>query len=257
MSNRIHRLRVRDRSLDPAQAELWLIADADHVTATTELRGRLTGPRCLYAATVEVAYPLRPFGRRPNGLDGSAARVVIPEPSLWDPEGPYLYHATVELWEDGVRCDTAEIRRGLRRILLGPHGLRVNGRDLSLRGREVATCDEAEAAALRRAGCNLILTSAESGVWDMADVCGFFVMGRLREPDEKTLDLAERRADHPSCFGWLPQPPFERWRGEPIRRLRAAGGRVGVESAEAGPAEGSDFVACAAADGYWTVQPAG
>ena len=150
-------MQVHDRSLDPAQAELWVSADADRVTPTTELRGRFTGPRCLYAATVEVAYPLRPFGRRPEGLNDPAARVVIPEPSLWDPEGPFVYQGTVELWEDGQRCDQVPLRRGLRRILLGPHGLRVNGQGVSLRGRAVTRCDENEMAALRRAGFNLLL----------------------------------------------------------------------------------------------------
>ncbi|HVS39154.1 MAG TPA: hypothetical protein VMS17_26585, partial [Gemmataceae bacterium] len=161
MSNRLQRIHVIDRSLDPAQAELWVTAQTDHVTATTELRGRLTGPRCLYAATVEVAYPLRPFARRPEGLSGPAARVVIPEPSLWDPQGPFLYQGTVELWEDGRCCDRASFRHGLRRILIGPHGLRVNGRAMSLRGRAATRCNELEAAALRAAGVNLLATPTE------------------------------------------------------------------------------------------------
>jgi hypothetical protein len=244
MSNRIHRIQVRDRSLDPAQAEVWLIAETQYVTATTELRGRLTGPQCLYAATVEVAYPLRPLVRRIEGLSGSAARVVIPEPSLWDPEGPFVYQGTVELWQDGQRCDQMSFRHGLRRILLGPHGLRVNGEPLSLRGRAVTDCDEAEMAALRRAGCNLLVAPAAADLYDLADKCGFFVLGRLREPDEATLVLAERRAEHPSCFGWLLAPPFERWQGEPIHRLR--GVAVGVECTEL-PAplpERIGFVAC-------------
>ncbi len=193
MSNRILRVQVRDRSLDPAQIELWVSADVAQAAATAELRGRLMGPRCRYAATVEVAYPLRPFARRPEGLSGPAARVVIPEPSLWDPEGPFVYEGAVELWEDGQRCDEAPLRRGLRRILLGPHGLRVNGQTLALRGRSVTACDETEATALRRAGYNLLLAPAETGLWDLADRIGFFVLGRLREPDEAPLVWAEHR----------------------------------------------------------------
>src|SRR5439155_23720798 len=122
MSNRIQQVQVRDRSLDPAQAELWISVEAERITPTTELRGRLTGPRCLYAATVEVAYPLRPYLRR------LTARVVVPEPCLWEPQCPFIYEGSLELWEDGGRCDRVEVQRGLRRILLGPGGLRVNGR---------------------------------------------------------------------------------------------------------------------------------
>ena len=252
MSNRILRVQVRDRSLDPAQAELWVVAEAERVTPTTELRGRLMGPRCVYAATVEVAYPLRPLARPPESVTGPAARVVIPEPSLWDPEGPFVYDGTVELWEGGVRCDDARLRRSLRRILLGPGGLRVNGRPLLLRGRAATECDDNEAAALRRAGVNLLVAApgAATALWELADIRGFFVLGRLRDPDEASLALAERRAEHPSCFGWLLGPPFERWAGEPIRRLRASGARVGVALGEA-PAgalpEGIAFAACPAA----------
>ena len=177
MSNRILRVQVRDRSLDPAQVELWVSADVAQAAATAELRGRLMGPRCRYAATVEVAYPLRSFARRPEGLSGPAVRVVIPEPSLWDPEGPFVYEGAIELWEDGRRCDEVPLRRGLRRILLGPHGLRVNGQTLVLRGRSVTECDETEAAVLRRAGYNLLLAPVDTDLPDLADRIGFFVLG--------------------------------------------------------------------------------
>jgi hypothetical protein len=250
MSNRIIQLHVRDRSLDPAQAELWVNAEAEHVSSTTELRGRLMGPRCRYAATVEVAYPLRPFARRPEGLNGPAARVVIPEPSLWDPEGPFVYQGIVELWEDGRLCDQVVLRRGLRRLLLGPHGLRVNGRGMSLCGRSVEGCDEKEAAALRRGGCNLLVVPAQVDLWDIGDLFGFFILVRLQQPDDETLRLAEKQAEHPSCFGWLLTTPFERWRGEPVQRLRLTGAQVGAEFAEPPladpPPEGIGFIACPA-----------
>ena len=140
MSNQILHVRLSDHSLDPAQAELWISVTAEHVAPTTELRGRLMGPRCAYAATVEVAYPLRPLVASRTRLSG---RVVIPEPSLWEPSCPFLYGGAVELWQDGRRCDQTPIRRGLRRVLLGPAGLRVNGEPLVLRGRTVTECDEA------------------------------------------------------------------------------------------------------------------
>ena len=245
MSHRILRVQVRDRSLDPAQAELWVTADVEHVAETTELRGRLTGPRCLYAATVEVAYPLRPFVRR------LAGRVVIPEPCLWEPQCPFVYQGNIELWEDGRRCDQVEIRRGLRRILLGPRGLRVNGRPLYLRGRAVTGCDEAEASALRRGGGNLMLVSAEESpaLWDLADRHGLFVLGRMRDLDATSLARAQRQADYPSCFGWLLEPPFDRWKADFVKLLRCTGANVGVEFAETPAAslpEGINFVACLA-----------
>jgi hypothetical protein len=247
MSNRILHLQVLDRSLDPAQAEVWVVAAAEHLTPTTELRGRLAGPRCLYAATVEVSYPLRPLVRRPAGLTGLAARVVIPEASLWEPECPFVYQGTVELWEDGVRCDQVPLHRGLRRILLGPGGLRVNGGALALDGRTTTECDASQASALRGAGCNLLLTPAESALYDLADVQGFFVLGRMNEPDEET---AIRATHHPSCLGWLLAEPWGRWSGDSIQALRdSSGALIGVEwkkrLLEPFP-DWLDFIACPA-----------
>src|SRR3954464_13906698 len=104
MDNRILRVEVRDGSVVRAPPEVGVRADVERVTPTTELRGRLMGPRCRFASTIEVAYPLRPFVREPEGFAGPSGRVVIPEASLWDPQCPFLYEGPVELWQDGKLC---------------------------------------------------------------------------------------------------------------------------------------------------------
>jgi hypothetical protein len=250
MLNRILQVQVRERSLDPAQAELQITASAEHVTPTTELRGRLAGPRCLYAATVEVGYPLRPFSRRSERIEGLTARVVIPEPSLWEPQCPFVYQGTVELWQDGQRCDQVQLRQGLRSLTLGGGVLRVNGRPLVLRGRSVNECDERQMAALHRAGCNFLLAATAERLVELlalADVHGFLVLVELGVTDQAALDRAIMMADHPSFLGWLLKTP---WDADAIARLRdASGGLVGVELSTT-PAdalsEGVDFVACPA-----------
>ena len=95
MTNRIRRVSIENHSLVPAEAEVRLKVELAHVTPTTEVRGRLMGPRCPYSSTVEIAYPLRPLREPvPQGL---ACRVLIPEASLWDPVSPFLYEGPVEL----------------------------------------------------------------------------------------------------------------------------------------------------------------
>jgi hypothetical protein len=86
---------------DAVEAELWVTATADD-GAPGELRGRIVGPRCPGRTTIEVAYPLRPFARKPDGLPALAAQVVIPEPSLWEEAHPFVYDAVVELWHEGI-----------------------------------------------------------------------------------------------------------------------------------------------------------
>jgi hypothetical protein len=43
-----------------------------------------------------------------------AAQVLIPEPNLWTEATPFVYDGTVELWQDGQRCDTARVSVGLK-----------------------------------------------------------------------------------------------------------------------------------------------
>jgi beta-galactosidase/beta-glucuronidase len=114
MSNKLCQVSAQVRRLSAAEAEVWLLVDAEHVSPTTDVRGRLVGPRCPGVSTIEVAYPLRPFATQPVGVPPLSRRVVIPEPSLWEPQQPYVYRAVVELWEDGRPCDQAEFDYGLR-----------------------------------------------------------------------------------------------------------------------------------------------
>ena len=185
---------------------------------------------------MEVAYPLRPL---PNS-NGLSARVVIPEPSLWEPACPFLYEGVVELWEDGARCEQAPIRRGLRRVLLGPGGLRVNGETMMLRGRTAARPAD---------GFNLVLAQAANApadVWDRADVQGYFVLGRLDDWRDASLQTAIALSDHPSCLGWLTPPPDGAEAVAAMRRLNRRA-LVGVELVEASREPllaGVNFIAC-------------
>ncbi len=208
MVNHIHQIEVYDRSLIPAEAEVWITVTPEQHTPTTEVRGRLMGPSCLYAGTVEVAYPFSPLppGRTPPESTGLTMRVVIPEASLWEPESPFLYQGPTELWQDGQRCDRVLLSHGLRSIHLGECGLRVNSRPLTLRGRNVTVCSDRDALMLRQAGYNLLVAPVEAetlSLWEQADRYGFFVLGRVKddsEPTRRHLVLLSRRA---SCLGWL------------------------------------------------------
>jgi hypothetical protein len=138
MPNRIRRAAVVNRSLSPVEADLAVVVEADEVNERTEVRGRLIGPSCPYASTVEVAYPLRPFPR-PMPDAPLSRRVVIPEPSLWDPISPFLYAGVLELWQDGAFADRTELRHGLRSVRLQSDGLLWNSKPLKLRAVEAAS----------------------------------------------------------------------------------------------------------------------
>jgi hypothetical protein len=247
MVNTIVRIEIRDRSLAPAQAEVWVTVVPERTDADTEVRGRLMGPRSAWAATVEVAYPLRPLGPGiPGDPAGITRRVVIPEASLWEPAKPFLYQGPVELWQDGVRCGLVDVSHGLRSWTLGPRGLRLNGKPLTLTAREVTQApDDSEARKLRASGCNLLIAPvAEDRVWAAADRLGFLVLGRLAGGDEG-LRRAAALAGHASCLGWLVRPGANSFHRLP------PGGFVGVEvGSDWGAAlpDGVHFVVGAAAE---------
>jgi hypothetical protein len=213
MTNRIRNIRVRNGRLDPAEAEIWLSVDPERLTSTTQVRGRLMGPRCPYATTVEVAYPLREHSREYEslGIPHLTLRVIIPEASLWDPQSPFLYQGPVELWQNGQRCDQVQLSHGLRTLNLGPQGLRCNGRLLPLRGVARTQCTEEDARQLHQAGCNTLLvpaTASTAGIWDISDRFGFFVLGGLT--DQADFSRVKQLAPHVSCLGWVLSP--EVWR---------------------------------------------
>jgi hypothetical protein len=208
MDNHIRDIEVYDRSLIPAEAEVRISVVPEHHSATAELRGRLMGPRCAYASTVEVAYPLRPLplGPAPPVPAALGARVVIPEASLWEPESPFLYRGPVALWQDGRRCDQVTICHGLRSFQLGPRGLRVNGRLVALRGRQVTACSDEEARALRRDCCNLLLapvTAETPPLWERGDRLGLLLLGRVTDDSEPTRRHLAALARHACCLGWV------------------------------------------------------
>jgi hypothetical protein len=115
MNNHIRDTRVEVRRLSPAEAEVWLFVEAEHRTPGTELRGKLTGPRCPGATTVEVPYSLRPLSGPDHGQDNTlSARVVIPEPNLWTETSPFVYDARLELWEYDTCAEVRQLTVGLK-----------------------------------------------------------------------------------------------------------------------------------------------
>jgi hypothetical protein len=209
VNNRIRSVTWLDRSSAANGAEVWVTVTPEHLTATTDVRGRLLGPRCPYAQTVEVAYPLRPLRRPDEAPTPLTRRVVIPEASLWEPECPFVYEGVLELWQEERCVDSVLVRHGWRTLALTASGLRLNGRPLTLHGG-LARCGSGEdALAWRRRGWNLLVadvTLSASGIWDLADRFGFLVIGRLPDLTETTLALCRNLGAHPSCLGWLLPP---------------------------------------------------
>jgi hypothetical protein len=161
--------RLQTVVLDPVRAELALDVSACSLEPGDEVHGRLVGPHCRYASTIEIAYPI---SRGPGG----GYRVVIPEPSLWTPETPFVYAGKVE-WRRGPdKIGAASLLHGLLDLRQTPAGWRLNGKPFEPRRAAVDAVSEDELLELRQAGFN-VLTPRRTDVdlLERAARIGFFL----------------------------------------------------------------------------------
>lgn len=203
MGNRIRDVQVVNHRLDPHESELRIIVELEELTPTTQIKGRLMGPRNVYRSTVEVPYPLREIER----AETIVLRVVIPEASWWEPKTPFLYQGAAELWQDGELCGRVEISHGIRWLQLTAKGLRLNGRPFVLRGKVVQPdFSPPHVSALRDVDMNSLLTcSSDAGVGSLsiADRFGCFVLVEWLGYLGTLLHCAKALNKHASCFGCI------------------------------------------------------
>jgi hypothetical protein len=234
----LERAEVHNHVLSPAEADVRITLCFAEPVLDLELRGRLVGPRCPYASTVEVAYPLRPLpGDRPDTL---CARVVIPEPSLWEPACPFLYEGPVEVWQADYLVHRLRLRHGLRSLQLGPRGLRWNGQPLLIRGVNRETASQEQTIRLRAAGYNTFLLAQPDDYLATADRLGLLALVRT-----EVVPLVQPDA---ACFlGWIvPQEVLER-KAAVVPLTRQPTCLLGVELTRPLPEEqlaGVSFLCC-------------
>jgi hypothetical protein len=206
MSNHIRQVTIRVVRLTPTEAELAVAVPS---APDGEVRGRLMGPRCAYSTTIEVAYPLRDQQRSTVGPETVTARVIIPEPSWWDPQSPFYYEGPIEWWAGGQKRDQVKARCGLCHFQTGSDGFRMNGRPLRLKGLVRGTCSERHMRELRTRGYNLLVVPVEDATahtWEIADRIGMLILGRMSEKDFRASELVNSLAEHPCCLGWVVRP---------------------------------------------------
>lgn len=204
MPNRILDAYVATHRADPADAELRVLVRSERLTAATQVRGRLMGPRSPYAQTVEIAYPVRELARTDHVL----LRVRIPEPNFWEPKTPLLYEGPLELWEGDERCDQIVLRHGIRVVQFGERGLRLNGKALALQGVACQSFTEADARRWHAEGINLVMIPARDDImdlWKLSDRFGLLMLGRIDAPHQWPR-WAQASQRYPSFLGCVTAP---------------------------------------------------
>jgi hypothetical protein len=196
--NHIRSLHLEIQTLNPAEADIRFHVAVDGAADRPALKGRLVGPRCAYASTVEVAYPLRETpAAEPNRL---SMRAVIPEPNLWEPACPFLYEATVELFEHTKRLDSITMTVGLRTIGVSANSFVLNGRGFVPQPMEPAHPTESELAHARERFNTVVLPIRDDArpLWHACDQIGLGVLGRVES--QAALQLFD---DHPCLLALI------------------------------------------------------
>jgi hypothetical protein len=203
MGQHIRGLTIRPIRLTPTEAELAIKVEIEHPIADADIHGRLMGPTCRYGSTVSVAYPIRQLPAETSGPDARIGRVIIPEPSWWDPVSPFLYGGPVELWKGGQTVERITARCGLHHATVNGGRLIWNGRPLELRA---VTNDDVTAnqfPAMRAADVNLVVVSADrlADLWGESDEIGILLAGRAADAAEQAARHSPFH--HPSLLGFL------------------------------------------------------
>lgn len=208
MSTHAFALRQHIARLTPTEAEIRFSIHLPANFSAARIRGRLTGPRCPYSSTVEVAYPLRELGRESAPQDGVSVllRCMIPEPCAWDPQSPFLYRGMLDIEHADVTVHQRQVQIGFVSWGLGTRGLRVNSKYMRLRSVFAEALDPDRALRWREAGINCLVVDpvrARPGLWDSADQHGFFVLARAR--DAAAIAQVRVQEARPSFLGWILQ----------------------------------------------------
>ncbi|MBN2273028.1 MAG: DUF4982 domain-containing protein [Bacteroidales bacterium] len=110
--------------------------------------------------------------------------LIVKDPVLWSPETPYLYHAEIELIQEGQTIDRTDVTFGIRSLEFSTdHGFQLNGKELILNGgcvhhdngclgaKAYDRAEERKIELLKSAGFNAVRTSHNPPSEAFLDAC--------------------------------------------------------------------------------------
>lgn len=201
------KLMVGDRVHIPADGVRITTLSADAESAIVEIETAIQNiSRVRETVTVEISLekngePIASDRQMvvmyPETLERSRHSICVMKPELWDCENPNLYQCKVEIKSAGEVLDTAIENFGIRTLTLDAvHGLRMNGKEIKLRGAcihhdngilgaaTLKSAEERRCRQLKEAGFNSIRSSHHPLSKAMLNACdryGILVMDELSD----------------------------------------------------------------------------
>lgn len=239
-----------------------LSAETDSAVAEAEVRLQSTG-RVKETVMVNVYLEMdgTPVARDrqtvvmyPGTSEMSRHRFCIENPKLWDCDTPNLYQCRIEIESGGELLDQAKENFGIRTLLLdAAHGLRLNGKEVKLRGAcihddngvlgavTLERAQERRCRQLKEAGFNSIRSSHHPLSKSMLEACdryGILVMDEIsdmwtvhKNPHDFALNFAD-------CWEQTAERMVAKDYNHPCVVLYSIGNEISEAGSDAGAAIG-------------------
>jgi len=181
--------------------------------------------------------------------------LAVANPNLWSPENPYLYSATLKLFQDDVLKDEQTIRFGIRKIeYLADKGFLLNGKVTKFKGvclhHDLGPLGSAiNKAALKRQltilkdmGCNAIRSAHNMPSIEQVELCdemGFMMIAESFDEwakpkvkngynrffndwaEKDVVNLVRATRNHPSIVMWSSGNEVpDQWGSEGVKRAK-------------------------------------
>jgi beta-galactosidase/beta-glucuronidase len=169
-----------------------VVRNSSRVTRTVRLETSIIG-----SDGSTVAHHIASVTVLPGEAETARARLTLASPQLWSPDSPYLYRAHTTIADGSTTLDEDVTHFGIRKLQLDTeHGLRINGKPVTLRGTglhhdngplgatTIARADERRVEILKAARFNTIRSAHNPISRAMLDACdrlGVLVMDELTD----------------------------------------------------------------------------
>lgn len=166
---------------------------AQFQTSETEgltLAGRLRGPTCAYADTLQTTLPFVDRGPGPSLL----AEAYVLEPSFWTPDLPHLYRAELELRRGSEVIARTERPFGLRPLGAIGRKLVLDSRRWVLRGLLAGEAENADLASWRASSMAMVVHNPSDKLCQEASRLGVLIAAQLSAEQTSEIERLSRWA---------------------------------------------------------------
>jgi hypothetical protein len=173
------RLEVFFGACSEAVCRVYARFEVPDAAGSLRLAGRLVGPTCAHAATLQAAYAFVDRGPGTPRL----AEAVVPEPCFWTPEMPHVYRAEIELREGGRELARVARPFGIRPLGAAGQKLVYTGKGWVLRAVSLDELTNVDLSQFRDADTAMFIRNPDDALCEAASRSGVLLVAALDDAE--------------------------------------------------------------------------